>query len=238
MERLLRILYTPRCVVCGKSLGLRGLQELCEGCRDKVKIVRGPRCMHCSKPIYDDEQEFCGDCRDHASQIESGMALLEYNEAARKIVARFKYEGDLDCGIFFTDRMVDELRSWIEQVNPDIIIPVPVHRTRLRYRGFNQAEVMARRIGERMDIPVDSVSLRRISKTLPQKNLDRNLRYSNLRKSLEVDEKFSCSGRKSVLLVDDIYTTGATLEACASVLKQNGATQVNSICMCIGCGDV
>ena len=116
-----------------------------------------------------------------------------------------------------------------------LIFPVPVHKKKFRFRGFNQAEYMAAQIGMELGIPVEGDYLIRTENTKPQKGLDVRARIKNLQKSFGVIQ----TGRRyrSVLLVDDIYTTGATLEACGKALKEAGTDRIYFLCLCIGRGE-
>jgi len=119
------------------------------------------------------------------------------------------------------------------------LVPVPIHKSKYRERGYNQAEVLAKGIGRELNIPVLSDLLIRNKKTLPQKQLSDKERLNNLREAFEYNSTYAEKLRRQpdrLMLVDDIYTTGSTIEACTNVLKQNGVSYVYFITLCIGKG--
>ena len=118
---------------------------------------------------------------------------------------------------------------------PDFLIPVPLHRHRRWFRGYNQAEILAEEIGKRLHLPVETDVLCRSLDTSPQKQLDDKARYRNMSSAFYVPESagYKLNGKR-VVLIDDIYTTGSTLEACAGELKKAGVSEIYSACLCIG----
>ncbi len=124
----------------------------------------------------------------------------------------------------------------MRQADAEALIPVPVHKAKLRYRGFNQAELLAEKISERIDIPVFKHILVRKKNTEAQKGLTSKERRKNLESAFTINEKAKedCKRLNNVMLVDDIYTTGATIEACAKELVDAGIENVTFICLCIG----
>jgi ComF family protein len=181
------------------------------------------------------EKEFCTDCSSGNFYVERGLARYPYESVMRQTIKNFKYGGELACGDYFAEEMADQCGRWIRSVAPDVLIPVPIHEKRMRFRGFNQAEYMAERIGKRLDIEVRTDYLLRIGETKPQKDLDSVSRKKNLQKGFCVNDTSVCYQR--VLLFDDIYTTGATLEACGKALKNAGTDRIYFLCLCIGNAD-
>ncbi len=238
LEKLVqRLVFPDKCVVCHRLLrGDSGMEEaLCRECKRTVRPLTEPRCKRCSKPILDGEGELCGDCREREFLVERGMALYPYDDSMQKAIRDFKYEGNLTGGRYFGRQLLVHLGDWIRQLSPEVLVPVPIHKKRMRFRGFNQAEILARIVGGGLGIPVDTEYLVRTQNTKPQKELDLTTRIFNLRKSFAVTKQGI--SYQNVLLVDDIYTTGATLEACAAVLKQYGTQYISFLCLCIGEGE-
>ncbi len=124
----------------------------------------------------------------------------------------------------------DLLRSW----NPDALVPIPLHKTRKRKRGFNQAQLLAEKLGKRLEIPVEKGILERTKKTGPQKELNDVQRRANLKNAFQVRQ--NDVRLKRIVLVDDIYTTGSTIDAAAAVLLEHGAEKVYFLTICIGRG--
>ena len=130
--------------------------------------------------------------------------------------------------------MADRCGMMIRRWSPDVIIPVPIHISRLKMRGYNQAGLIAEALGRIVGIPIDEEALVRVIKTAPMKELSNRERVKNLQNAFQADEKVV--RYKKVLIVDDIYTTGATFDACAAVLKQAGVREVYGISLCVGDG--
>lgn len=146
----------------------------------------------------------------------------------------FKYHNKREYSDFYADDIARHLGYSIQAWNADILIPVPIHQIRKRKRGYNQAELLAKKIGNKIGIPVDSEKLFRIKKTLPQKELNDIERRKNLEDAFHVDK--NVVQYKKAIIIDDIYTTGSTIDACAKALKAAGVKYVYFICLCIGHG--
>ncbi len=227
-----KLLYPNKCVVCHRVLDHKQNINLCKECSTHIVPIGEPRCKRCSKPLYDEEAEFCYDCEKGIFCVERGVALYPYGKEMQQAIRNFKYQGELVVGDFFAKQLVHIYGAWIHKICPDVLIPVPIHPRRQRFRGFNQAQYMAEQVGKSLGISVDAEFLVRTEDTRPQKNLGVTERISNLRRGFAVksSEKFY----RRVLLVDDIYTTGATLEACGMILKEAGAEAIYFLCVCIG----
>lgn len=231
-EYLLDMVYPRTCPVCS-GIPPRG-EYVCEDCRVKLPYIKGPRCMKCSKPILEKEEEYCYDCMKKKHSYVSGRAVWVYDDVMRESIARYKYKGSLEYAEFYGKEIADCHGKWIK-VHGDILVPVPLHKRKQRIRGYNQAEVLAKIIGEKLQIPVRSKGLYRSRDTLPQKELNDAERLKNLAKAFEADkEQFSPA--EKVMLVDDIYTTGSTIEACTKALQKAGVREIYFISICIGKG--
>lgn len=232
-EGALSLIFPRRCPVCGQIVMPRG-GLICPPCVKKLSWVSGPRCRRCGKEVADETIEYCFDCSRRRHAFEEGMALINYNETASRSMAQIKYKNRREYLDFYAEAMLRRLGRKILRLSPDIILPVPVHPSRRRIRGFNQAEELARRLSEGLGIPYSAGILTRTRKTSPQKSLTPSERFKNL------EQAFSARPLpkevKTVLLVDDIYTTGATMEACARVLKKNGIQTVYFAVIFIGAG--
>lgn len=175
------------------------------------------------------------DCARHPKAFERGMALLNYEEASRRSMAAIKYKNKREYLDFYADCMVSEYGERIRRIAPDALVPVPIHKKRMRERGFNQAEVLAEKMSVKLEIPVCADRLIRRKNTDPQKELSAAERLENLKDAFAV--LGSLSHLEKVLLIDDIYTTGATAQACTLALKKAGVRQVFLLTICIGSGE-
>ena len=190
--------------------------------------------MHCGKPLEDETEEYCADCRKRKSYITQGKALWLHRDPVPAAVYRFKYKNRRSYGKVFAREMVEQYEKQIGRWQVREIIPVPLHRSKRRERGYNQAEILAEEIGALTGIPVRKDVLFRIRKTVPQKKLDTEGRKKNLQGAFAVSGKWRPV--KNVLLVDDIYTTGSTVEHAAKVLRKAGAENVYFLTISIGQG--
>lgn len=224
----LNLVFPMRCPVCDRPAPYPEL--ICPACRKRLVLVGEPRCLKCGKHIGDEGEEYCKGCRCAVHRFEQGRGLFVYRSAAMSIY-RFKYAGRREYACFYAEQIVKNLGRTMYGWKPDALVPVPIHASRRRERGYNQAEVLAREIGKRTGIPVRSDLLRRVKKTLPQKLLDNAGRQNNLKRAFKIsgnDVKL-----ERVILVDDIYTTGSTVDACAEELKRAGVKKVYFITVAI-----
>lgn len=229
--------YPGRCPVCDGVLPV-GVQGACGLCGTLLEYVQEPMCKKCGKPLQSGEEEFCMDCRGREASFECGYGLWVYDSAMKASIGRFKYRGRREYAGYYAQEMYRQYGGWIEQTGAQALIPVPVHRKRYRKRGYNQAALIARQLGRLSGIPVREQLLLRCRDTLPQKELSVKERRENLKNAFllnnlpeELNQIPECA-----ILVDDIYTTGCTLEACARVLRDAGVHRVYFLCACIGKG--
>lgn len=227
---ILDILFPRRCPVCGEIVRPAG-SLICPSCFQELSFVKNPVCKKCGKEIVDETVEFCEDCMAHRHAFEYGIALVNYDEAARRAMVQIKYNNKREFLDFFGDAMVRRYEKTIRRMNVDAIVPIPVHQSRLKKRGFNQAEVLAQIIGKKMEISVLPDMLVRTKKTLPQKELSASERLKNLSGAFAAGE--IPWGIRRVLLVDDIYTTGSTIEACSRALRAAGIESVYFAVICM-----
>lgn len=228
-ENILSILFPRRCPVCGEIVRPAG-RLICPSCFLKLSFVKSPVCKKCGKEILDETVEFCKDCMVHRHAFEYGVALLNYNEAARNSMAQVKYHNKREYLDFYGALLAVRYGKRICKMGVDAIVPVPVHASRRRRRGFNQAQVLAEVLGKRLGIPVRPELLTRPKRTEPQKNLTAAERLKNLSGAFRAGE--IPKNVRAVLIVDDIYTTGSTMEACARALRQAGVERVYFAVIC------
>ncbi|MBQ8813827.1 MAG: ComF family protein [Lachnospiraceae bacterium] len=228
---ILDILYPRKCPVCDRIITPKGAL-ICPPCRKRVSFIAEPRCKKCGKALMFAEREYCENCCTQEHRFYCGVALMNYDSVSRKVLSDLKYRGKRDNADYVAAEMALRLRQEVERMDADALIPVPVHPRRKRLRGFNQAELLANRLGERLSIPVRNDLLIRIKNTRPQKELGSLGRLNNLLKAFTV-RRWDAKLRR-VILVDDIYTTGSTAEACTRVLLAAGAERVYVLSAAIG----
>ncbi len=238
LQYLIDMLYPVRCPVCREIVVPKG-QRICGGCRDKLRLIEDPRCKKCSKPVEFEEQEYCSDCERKTFQYVRGFSVWVYDSVMKDSIADYKYRNKKENAKFYLEELVRHYGEAIRKLAPDALVPVPIHRSKYKVRGYNQADILARGIGKQLGIPVMSELLVRVKKTLPQKQLDDKERLENLKKAFcmnlrEADRYDKRLNR--ILLVDDIYTTGSTVEACTGILLEYGVEEVYFVTLCIGRG--
>lgn len=227
------ILFPRRCPVCDDIVLPRG-GFICPECVKRLSFVKGPVCKKCGKEVFSDTVEYCFDCTKHKRSFESGRALVNYNEAAKNSMVKIKYKNKREYLDFYIEAICIRYGKIIARMEADALVPVPVHPSRMRTRGYNQAELLARGIGRELGVPVCADLLLRSRKTAPQKELNPAERLKNLEEAFEAGS--IPSGIETVILVDDIYTTGSTMEACTRTLKRMGVKKVYFLAICIGRG--
>ncbi len=227
---LVELLYPSHCPVCDRVLPFG--KQICPACRGHLQPIREPWCMKCGKKLSG-EGEYCGDCTRREHAFVRGRAMYEYSSVAASIY-RFKYRGRREYTAFFGQEIVAGLGDFIREIAPDGLLPVPLHPARMAARGYNQAELLARDIGRRLGIPVYGKLVRRVRNTRPLKQLNPKERQNNLKRAFNMpanDVKL-----KKIIVIDDIYTTGSTMDAVAEVLLAGGVQDVYFITLACGAG--
>lgn len=239
---LLDLIYPPSlyCISCGKIIDDSRAYSLCNECMQAISWVTERRCEKCGRPLSDNAPGgLCFSCSERESagrpfSFDKGHACAGYGAAARSLIFAFKYGGRSDIGDILGEALYDRLSSEYGKDSLremySLVLPVPVHRDRQERRGFNHAELMARGLADRAGINCDPGLLIRTRVTAPMKGLTPDKRAENIRGAFEVrrSRRQEIAGR-SVLLVDDILTTGATIDEAARTLKEAGASRVDFI---------
>ena len=228
---MLSLLYPRRCPVCQGIVAEEG-SRICASCRDQIAFVREPVCQCCGKPVLNWEVERCYDCSRHHRSFQNGISLMLYDEVGRATMKGFKFQGRQEYAAYYIEEIVSRYKTKLEKLQADAILPVPVHISKRRSRGYNQAELLGKELSERLGIPMYTDILVRERRTTAQKELNASERQRNLESAMQV--KGDVSGLERVILVDDIFTTGSTMEACTRVLRRAGIPWVFPVTVCIG----
>ena len=215
IDAILNLVFPQSCVLCNSRILQRRWSVACPDCWSKLEPIPRPFCPQCGMPAPVIEG-LCGPCRrgDHA--FDFARSLFLFTDPMRGILHHFKYSGRVSLARPLGLRLRDHMNE--EGFRGTVALPVPLHRARLRERGFNQAELLAQHLG----VHVDRGLLRRRKNTPSQTGLSRSQRALNLSAAFEVRR----SPPDCVLVVDDVYTTGATLHEIAKTLKRAGASRV------------
>lgn len=230
LKKCLGLLYPQTCCFCGKVCK----ENICEKCAKEITYIQEPTCKKCGKPIRYEESEFCSDCKRVQLHYEQGKSIWLHTGKVRWSVYQFKYHNRRIYGEFYAQELFRLYSDWVRTCKIDVIIPIPLHRKKRRNRGYNQAEIIANHLGKLADIHVEPKAVVRIRNTRAQKNLSNQERKKNLRQAFQVTKYWN--GYKNVLLIDDIYTTGSTIDSVAKVLKEKGAHKVWFLTISIGQG--
>lgn len=225
-------LFPSRCVVCDEVTDSPG-EGICERCRDKIVYIREPYCLKCGKQLRKEEKEYCSDCERIRHFFDSGISLYDYGSMADSVF-RFKYAGRMEYAAFYGKDLYEKKENWLKALRPDALIPVPIHSSRMRSRGYNQAALIARELSKHSGIPVREQLIRRNFRTQPLKDLSHAERQNNLKRAFKIcqnDVKLN-----TIVIIDDIYTTGSTIDSMTKVLKGAGIGRVHFITLTIGRG--
>ncbi|MDJ0782483.1 MAG: ComF family protein [Desulfosarcinaceae bacterium] len=209
---------------------------LCDDCARDYAAITSPLCPRCGRPFVarEGDDHLCGDCRRHPAVFDRARAAGVYDGALRALILRFKFQGQVGLAVPLGGLLLETFLNHWQADDIDLILPVPLHSRRMRRRGFNQAYLLLRRWSvwyeaqHQAPLPcrIERDLLRRIRPTAPQTGLKRAAREDNLKKAFKLRTPQACAGKR-ILLVDDILTTGATVNACARVLRQAQARRVD-----------
>ena len=216
--------FLPRlCLFCGGVVAAEAKAAVCTDCEGKIEWVESPVCSCCGLvfPTREGEDRPCGPCQTDPPPFARARAAAVYEGPVSTAIKRFKFERQM--------AYLPVLQHWLQQPRgrelveeADLLIPVPLHPRRLQYRGFNQALLLARAFPE---AKVGRETLARVRYTVPQIGLNPKERRDNVHRAFAVPRPGEVKG-KNVLLVDDLFTTGATVRECARVLRRAGARRV------------
>jgi len=235
LRYLINFLYPPRCAGCYQRLPINEARRLCSGCIGRIGRLPEPLCAVCGMPIAAaSDSGWCGRCAESPPHFSRARAIARYRAGSDEdaqtlpsLIRRHKYGRDQSLA-----------RALAECLDPlpfaagehDLIMPVPLHHARLRWRGFNQAALIGGAIAHRLDRRLDTHTLLRVRETAPQTGQNMRERRRNIRSAFTVRRPATVANR-SVLLIDDVITTGATVDECARILLAAGARRVDVLAL-------
>jgi ComF family protein len=248
------MLFPAKCAMCGRFRG-RCVQPrragpnagppaaadlleavLCAGCRADCRTLQSPICRVCGTEFKSREGDdrLCGDCIERPKPFTMARAALVYTPVVKTLVHHYKYRGKIQLAEPFGALLLDAFERHWQPDAVDLILPVPLHRRRLRLRGFNQAVLMLGHWPQTVVAgqlpPLKRNLLIRHRRTVPQTGLNRRARFDNVAQAFRLTDPEAIRDRR-ILLVDDVYTTGATVTACAGVLAKGGARRVDVLAL-------
>ena len=241
LDTALTLVYPRHCPVCDGVLKSVEIREgrlttgrlVHDGCNRKVRRIRGNTCAKCGKLLDKacQDNEYCNDCVKMRHLFDRGFSVFEYRSISGSIY-RFKYMGRKEYAQFYAREARKLLGRKLSGLGIEAIIPVPMFRDKENKRGYNQAEVLAKSLSKELGIPVFSDVVVRNRNTLPMKQLDVRGRRNNLKKAFNIaqnDVKFKC-----ILIIDDIYTTGSTIDEIAHEFRVAGVKKIYFLSLAIG----
>jgi ComF family protein len=233
LKSLMDLIYPPRCPLCQAFLQDQpascGGRELpfCKACFKDFKEIKSPMCSLCGRPFSDgiEQDRVCENCLRKRPSFDMARAPFLYDGALMTAIHELKYAQRSHLADSLGFLLASFAQTWIGEIQGVLVMPVPLHPRRLRSRGFNQSLLLARAVVSKTGADLDFLALRRIRFTKPQTELSSEERKRNVRKAFEVVQPQAVK-RRTVLLVDDVATTGSTLNECAKALKKAGADSV------------
>ena len=235
LDIFLNFIY-PRniyCILCDEGIETTEKYSLCTACREKVLLISTRECEKCGKPL---ETLYlptkCPDCVTVNHTFTKAYSCVEYDDQMKQLVYKLKYGKQRHIAYHLAEIMTEKLRKQGAE-GIDIIVPVPLHKNKLRKRGFNQAELLAKYIGKSMDWSFSSRNLVRIRDTSSQNELNKEERRDNVKNAFRVVSMDEFENKR-ILLVDDIYTTGSTIDACCIELLKSKPREILVITFATG----
>jgi len=227
--RFLELVYPPKCHICQTFIADRkdGPVHFCEACLKSLVKISSPLCPLCGTPFISqvEEDHLCGECMKKRPHFDALAAPFLYEGGIMDAVHQVKYNGKTYVAESLAEFLAPFAKERFGETKGFLMIPVPLHPGRLRERGFNQSLILARAAGSALETSLDFISLRRIKYTQPQTGLKRSERLMNVKGAFGIEARPDLKG-KTVILVDDVATTGSTFNECARILKKAGCKKV------------
>lgn len=218
---LMRLLYPPKnkCILCG----VKDPKPLCNICRASIEFIHERQCLKCGKGLSDSyDKNICPDCMERSYSFHSAYSCFYYKGAGRELIHKLKYEGRTDVACVLAKYMADT--ACAENLKTDAIVPVPIFESKIKKRGFNQALVIGEHLSRLLSIPIWDCLIR-TRDTKEQYGLNKLDRRLNVIDAFSLNMLYNVNNKR-ILLIDDIYTTGSTVDECSKVLQTGGAKQI------------
>jgi ComF family protein len=223
----LGLLYPEVCQLCQAARATPAEGYVCGDCRAKARFIQAPLCERCGRPYEGDitTRFECANCQEMEWHFQSARSAVVARDPVLEVIHRYKYQRALWFEPFLAELLIRAASPALAAQRPGMIVPVPLHPAKRREREFNQAERLAARLGAATHIPVNKRLLQRVVPTRTQTQLSRPERLDNVRNAFAMRQGQRLNGER-IVLVDDVFTTGATTSACARVLVAAGAGEV------------
>jgi len=230
LRALLDIVFPPLCHLCRSFIPGAGDLHLCPSCRAGIDAVASPLCPLCGIPFATPGgiDHVCGACLSSHPPYAAARAAVRFEGGVRDLIHRFKYDRKVHLARPLALLAQEMLAPFVAEAAAEFVMPVPLHRRRLRERGFNQAVLLGRPLAKTWGIPLVVDNLKRVRWTEPQVTLTAAEREANVRGAFALADPSTVCNRR-ILLVDDVYTTGSTVAECSRVLRRAGAESVRVV---------
>jgi len=227
LDAAVSFFYPEVCQYCGEESATSAEGFIGSSCRANVKLIERPFCERCGLPFPGaiSTSFECSNCRGLELHFSKARSAVLAEGMILELIHRYKYHRDLWLERFLAGLLVARAVPSLLKEAWDVIVPVPLHRLKQSEREFNQAERLARHLGEASQVPVEPGILKRVQPTRTQTRLTRRERVENVRKAFALSSLARLNGKR-IVLVDDVFTTGATTSSCAKVLLEGGAAEV------------
>jgi ComF family protein len=224
------IIFPLQCLACAEIINSPANPAFCGPCREKIKFLTGSLCPGCGIPFWSSpaSSHICGNCLENKPYFTQARAVANFETIIMEAIHRFKYGRSISVGNALGFFMADFSFPDFDFAQYSLLIPVPLHIKRLRERGFNQSLLLADKLGKKHNLPVSFSLLKRQKFILTQTGLNKTEREKNIKGAFVVTDKKKVSN-ENIILVDDVYTTGATINECAKTLIKTGAQKVAAI---------
>ncbi len=219
------------CINCDALIDNRSIYSLCDSCNKKINWNNDKYCSVCGRAIFNISQNICGDCKSRVHNFDRGYCVTSYSKYEKHLISEYKFNGKPYIGKYLSSMMIDYIKY--RDIDFDLLAYVPMTKSKLKKRGFNQSELISKYISREFRKPIIDGFIRNKSDNgISNKQLDRKSRFYNISNSF----LYRGNGlfNKSILLIDDIYTTGATVDECSLTLKKSGAKKVDFLVFSAG----
>ncbi|MDA3792520.1 MAG: ComF family protein [Elusimicrobia bacterium] len=229
-KKIRDLLLPAECSVCGGNTGSSVMDGVCPDCLKNIEIINADGCRFCGRPVPDSD-DVCRRCLRLEVFTDGIYTAAYYKEGIRDIIKDFKYSGKRYLGKYLGELIFGLYREFLENSDIDKIICLPMHRAKKQERGYNQAEILAGYLSKKTGIKKSGNYLKRVKKTVPQYNLSRHDRLENLSGAFKASKK---AYGKHIIMIDDVATTGATIQNAARCLKNTGALRIYALVVAHG----
>ena len=235
VEHAIGLVYPRNCLFCSMALAEQERGVICAACLSTAQRIEPPFCQQCALPFAGAVTDafVCGYCHDLQFAFTRAVCGCRAEGIVRESIHRFKYNHEMYLGPHLAEWLTEAARQWIDWQAVDAIVPVPLHPRKKREREFNQSEYLSASLSRHFDRPALVGQLRRVRDTVTQTALGAEQRDRNLRNAFAARQMDVFSGKRLVL-VDDVFTTGATLNSCARILRRAGARSVIALAVARG----